>query len=324
MDSLIDIDEPVIKEKIIKTLHYYLDNNDNIKFRLEDSIKRSINNFINIYSNIKIDKNEFKEYCYKYTEKYYIENLKYKYSLIKSQFGNDISRCNFELKRRYIDISYDINKNPNNDDNRDYNYMNEIISSRINFENFLIATNAEQVYNYILFNELNDSINNNYDTLNDKINKHIINNNYQTINDNIKSIKDNYKNFNGKMININDTLNKHIIDINDTIKNNFDILNGKIIETNHIIKNNYEILNEKISDTNSITNMNLININNIDNKTKILIDNYHILEKSIMDINSNINANLNVKLKKFDDNYRLMIKINVILFITVIYNLVFK
>jgi hypothetical protein len=89
-------------------------------------------------------------------------------------------------------------------------------------------------------------------------------------------------------------------------------------ELNDAIKNNYEILNEKISDTNSIT----------DNKTKILIDNYHILEKSIMDINSNINrninANLNVKLKKFDDNYRLMIKINVILFITVIYNLLFK
>lgn len=322
MDSLIDIDEPETTDKIIKTLHYYLDNNDSMKTK----INGSINTFINFYSNIKIDKEKLKKCIYNYTEKYYIETLKYKYSLIKSQFGNDISRCNFELKRRYTDILYDINKYPNNDDNKDYNYMNEIFCQ--NFSFYRINFNTDQIYYYFLFNELNDSINNNYDTLNDKINKHIINNNYETINDNIKSIKDNYKNFNGKMININDTLNKHIIDINDTIKNNFDILNGKIIETNHIIKNNYDILNEKISDTNSITNMNLININNIDNKTKILIDNYHILEKSIMDINSNINsninANLNVKLKKFDDNYRLMIKINVILFITVIYNLVFK
>jgi len=127
MDSLIDIDEPEIKDKIIKTLYYYLDNNDSMKTK----INGSINEFINFYNNIKIDKEKLKECIYKYTEKYYIETLKYKYSLIKSQFGNDINRCNFELKKRYTDILYDINKYPNNDDNKDYNYMNEIFCKKL-------------------------------------------------------------------------------------------------------------------------------------------------------------------------------------------------
>jgi len=122
------------------------------------------------------------------------------------------------------------------------------------------------------------------------------------------------------MINVNNTLNNQIIDSNDKLKSNYKILNEKIIDTNDTIKNNYDILNEKIIETNSITNMILINLNNIETRTKILIDNYHILDKSIIDINSN----LNMKLKKLNDNYSYMIKMNVILFITVIYNLLCK
>jgi len=146
MDSLIDIDEPEIKDKIIKTLYYYLDNNDSMKTK----INGSINEFINFYNNIKIDKEKLKECIYKYTEKYYIETCKYKYSLIKSQFGNDIIRCNFELKKRYTDILYDINKYPNNDDNKDYNYMNEIFCK--NFSFYRININTDQIYYYYLFN----------------------------------------------------------------------------------------------------------------------------------------------------------------------------
>jgi len=261
MNSLIDIDETETREKIIKTLHYFLDNNDYIKARLELSMKHSISKFIHIYSNIKIDKDKFKEYIYKYIEKYYIETLKNKYDITKTDFKNDISRCNFELKRRYIDILYDINKYPNNDDNKDYNYISQILN-RINFENFIIDTNGQQVYDYILFNEINSNyeiLNDNYKSLNDSINKNKnkINDNYKTLNDSINNtnnkLNDNYKS-------LNDSINK----LNDKINDNYEILNNKI---NDKIKNNYEFLNNK---------------------------------------------------------YNIIFEINVILFITVMYNLLFK
>jgi hypothetical protein len=231
MDSLIDIDEPVIKDKIIKTLHYYLNNDIN---------GNCINSFIEFYSNLNINRDKLKNCIYNYISEIYFQEL--------------IRKCH----NTTIDIK-DIQGSLSNCDTYYYHGYGTF--------------NIHYVYHRFLFNELNDSINNNYESLNDSIN-----NNY------------------------------------DTIKNNFDILNGKLIDTNHIIKNNYDILNEKISDTNM----------NIDNKTKILIDNYHILDKSIMNMNSIMNANTNVKLKKLDDNYRLLIKINLILFITVIYNLLFK
>ncbi len=267
MNSLIDIDEPEIKDKIIKSLYCYLDNDIHGNC-LKININNGINSFIEFYSNLNINRDKLKDSIYNYISESYFQRL---------------------IRR----------------DNKDYTIdIKEIEQSLINCETYHYhgygVFNIHYVYYRFLFNELNEKIN---DT-----------------NEILKSIKDNYKNFNGKMININDTLNKHIIDSNDTIKDNYDTINGKIIDTNDTIKNNYDILNEKIIETNSITNMILINLNNIENRTKILIDNYHILDKSIIDINSN----LNMKLKKLNDNYSYMIKMNVILFITVIYNLFFK
>lgn len=229
MKSLIDIDEIETREKIIKTLHHFLDNNDCIKMKINDTI--------NIYNNIDINKNELKRYIYKYIEKYYIQILKERYDDIKYNFNNNISRCNYELSRRYIDISYDVNCISKNDDThdyhlyyyKDYNYINSIFLSSNNL-NF----NSEQVYNYILFNSLNDSINKN------------------------KNINNcNIKNLNGVF---NDSINK----LNDKINDNYEILNNKI---NDKFKNNYEALNNK---------------------------------------------------------YNIMFEINIILFITVMYNLLFK
>jgi len=274
MDSMdiINFNEPDIKDKIIKTVHYYLDNDIHGNC-MKTKINDGINSFIEFYSNLNINRDKLKDCIYNYISEYYFQGL------IRSKCHNYT-----------IDIKKDIQGTLSSCDTYYYHGYGTF--------------NIHYVYQRFLFNELNDSINNTNESLND----------------NIKSIKDNYKNFNGNIINVNNTLNKQIIDSNDKLKSNYKILNEKIIDNNHMIKNNSDILNEKIIDTNSITNMILINLNNIENRTKILIDNYHILDKSIIDINSN----LNIKLKKLNDNYSYMIKMNVILFITIIYNLFFK